>query len=511
MALDGMLEIVQETVVPEVLGAMKMELPEMYNKCKQAQNYVHATIRHKWSRKVYRETRCCLDFNGAFLAIAMKEGSSERFHLDWNNDYNLFAWIAPIGEDWEGGDFCVPQLGYRIPNAVLLVSFSIDGTFVSAAGYGGITIWDLKTGQAVSTPHLPYAPFEKKHVYSSSVSLFFEESEKHVVIFGNMAGQVTVWYWDGLLNMFRMSESQNVYCNHPKHIMSMDVLQGRVPTNKDGFFVTSTSDSSVGVWKMNSKLILSNASCTIIVFSKAGGSFLQLNGSTGEPSWIRKEGPECMDSVALDESRGIFAAWTGNVGNVKQVAFAEEGSTLVIRTDYASAEVFSLDSGKRVQSLPYPGGSLVQYITTLTLPSSYLVAIVGSMKWKPAQVVVFMKKRFVNKSHSLLCPSLYTVIVWVVISLIIVRPLPVLSFVSHLSDGFPVFQPSPYVWTSQNSNAVDAPATFIPVTKRELVTYIDFDTIQVTFTSKLESYNPPGTSSITHSDKDEELTTIALH
>ncbi|KAF5335893.1 hypothetical protein D9758_017540 [Tetrapyrgos nigripes] len=207
--------------------------------------------------------------------------------------------------------------------------------------------------------------------------------------------------------------------------MSMDVLQGRVPANKDSFFVTSTSDSSVGVWKMNSKLILSNvfkvslppafvpqtvkfcqALCTIIVFSKAGGSFLQLNGSTGEPSWIRKEGPECMDSVALDESRGIFTAWTRNVGDMMQVAFAEDGSKLVIGTDYALAEVFSFDSRKRVESLPYLGGSLVQYITTLTLPSSYLVTIVGSTKWKPAQVVVFMKKRFVNKSHSLLRPSL---------------------------------------------------------------------------------------------------------
>ncbi|KAF5333748.1 hypothetical protein D9758_017913 [Tetrapyrgos nigripes] len=321
-------------------------------------------------------------------------------------------------------------------NAVLSVSFSIDGTFVSAAG------------QAVPTPHLPYAPFERKHVCSSSAWFFFEESEKHVVIFGNMVGQVNVWYWDGLLHMFRMSESQTVYRNHPEHVMSMDVLQGRVPTNKDGFFVTSTNDNSVGVWKLNSKLVLSNvfkvglpptfvprtvqfcqASCTVFAFSKAGGSFLQINGSTGEPAWIRKEGPDCMDSVDLDEGRAepiiTFQNKGCNVGDVKQVAFAEDGSTLVVGTDSASAEVFSLDSGKRVQSLSYPGGSF--------------------------------------------------------------------------------------------SSAVDAPATFadlpatVPVTERELVTYIDFDTVQVTFTFKLESYNPPGTSSVAHSEEDEELTTIALH
>ncbi|THU94961.1 hypothetical protein K435DRAFT_588115, partial [Dendrothele bispora CBS 962.96] len=56
-----------------------------------------------------------LDFNGAFLCIAVKEGSSEIPHLDWNDDPNSFAWITAVGKGWEGGDFCVPQLGYRVP------------------------------------------------------------------------------------------------------------------------------------------------------------------------------------------------------------------------------------------------------------------------------------------------------------------------------------------------------------------------------------------------------------
>ncbi|THU81781.1 hypothetical protein K435DRAFT_692843, partial [Dendrothele bispora CBS 962.96] len=56
-----------------------------------------------------------LDFNGAFLCVAVKEGSSELLHLDWQDDPNAFAWIVPVGKGWTGGDFCAPQLGLRVP------------------------------------------------------------------------------------------------------------------------------------------------------------------------------------------------------------------------------------------------------------------------------------------------------------------------------------------------------------------------------------------------------------
>ncbi|KAK7433590.1 hypothetical protein VKT23_020694 [Stygiomarasmius scandens] len=53
-------------------------------------------------------------------------------------------------------------------NAIQSVSFSADGAFIAAVGYGGVTIWDLKTSETVASPHLPYEPKNPKHVYSSS-------------------------------------------------------------------------------------------------------------------------------------------------------------------------------------------------------------------------------------------------------------------------------------------------------------------------------------------------------
>jgi hypothetical protein len=58
--------------------------------------------------------RPSLAFGGAFFTVAVKEGSSEVVHLDFNDDPNGITWIIPLG-DWEGGEFCVPQLNMKIP------------------------------------------------------------------------------------------------------------------------------------------------------------------------------------------------------------------------------------------------------------------------------------------------------------------------------------------------------------------------------------------------------------
>ncbi|KAF5343190.1 hypothetical protein D9758_016920 [Tetrapyrgos nigripes] len=249
------------------------------------------------------------------------------------------------------------------------------------SGYNGVSIWDLNTSRAVATPHLPHEPSEKKHVYCSSTWLFFEDGQHHVFIMGNMAGQVTIWNWDIL-------GCENVYRN------ATEQVSARVTADKDAFFVTST------IWKMTSKLEISNVFRVdlpldviprTVQFSPASCSVLQLNGRTGDLSWMKKEGPRQMDSVVLNESKDIFAAWTGKhaatyrlsdaehlttfhnegsyIGNAKQVAFTEEAHSLVVGTNYAMAEVFSLASGKHVQSLPYPSKSLVHYVAVLLDPS----------------------------------------------------------------------------------------------------------------------------------------------
>lgn len=59
-------------------------------------------------------SRPCLNFGGIFCTVAVKEGASELLHLDWNDDEDNMAFVLPVG-DWEGGEFCSPQLGEKIP------------------------------------------------------------------------------------------------------------------------------------------------------------------------------------------------------------------------------------------------------------------------------------------------------------------------------------------------------------------------------------------------------------
>jgi hypothetical protein len=51
---------------------------------------------------------------GPFFALAVKESGSGVVHLDWNDNRGIYAYIFAVG-DWEGGEFCIPQLGIKIP------------------------------------------------------------------------------------------------------------------------------------------------------------------------------------------------------------------------------------------------------------------------------------------------------------------------------------------------------------------------------------------------------------
>lgn len=55
-----------------------------------------------------------LDFDGTFFTVAVKEGSSEVVHIDFNDDCKNVAFVVPFG-DFTGADLCIPQLNTRVP------------------------------------------------------------------------------------------------------------------------------------------------------------------------------------------------------------------------------------------------------------------------------------------------------------------------------------------------------------------------------------------------------------
>lgn len=60
------------------------------------------------------QARPSLNMGGPFFTIAAKEAGSGVIHIDWNDDRAVYAFVFAVG-DWEGGEFCVPQLGIKIP------------------------------------------------------------------------------------------------------------------------------------------------------------------------------------------------------------------------------------------------------------------------------------------------------------------------------------------------------------------------------------------------------------
>lgn len=57
-----------------------------------------------------------VDFEGAFFTVAIKEGSSEMPHLDFNDHPHSMTWVVPLGR-FGGGHFVSPQLRRTIPVA----------------------------------------------------------------------------------------------------------------------------------------------------------------------------------------------------------------------------------------------------------------------------------------------------------------------------------------------------------------------------------------------------------
>jgi hypothetical protein len=80
----------------------------MLNNVSRAHKRVQAWLARELS------LRPALDFDGAFFALAVKEGSSERIHIDFNDAKKTMTWVWAVG-DWEGAEFAAPQLGIVVP------------------------------------------------------------------------------------------------------------------------------------------------------------------------------------------------------------------------------------------------------------------------------------------------------------------------------------------------------------------------------------------------------------
>ncbi|KJA16317.1 hypothetical protein HYPSUDRAFT_71417 [Hypholoma sublateritium FD-334 SS-4] len=107
-AIDAFLKTVNKYVAPRIETFFKDNFPDQYNRQKRAYQHVACKLKNAYT------SRPELNFGGTFFTVAVKEGSSERVHIDFNDDCKNVAFVVPFG-DFQGADLCVPQLKTRVP------------------------------------------------------------------------------------------------------------------------------------------------------------------------------------------------------------------------------------------------------------------------------------------------------------------------------------------------------------------------------------------------------------
>ncbi|KAG2088303.1 hypothetical protein BD769DRAFT_1671078 [Suillus cothurnatus] len=107
-AIDVLLRFIKTYIAGKIGGVFKQHAPAQWEALCGAQNRVLNELgsQFEWGPN--------LDMGGAFFTVAAKEAGSGITHIDWNDVRAIYAFVFAVG-DWEGGEFCAPQLGIKIP------------------------------------------------------------------------------------------------------------------------------------------------------------------------------------------------------------------------------------------------------------------------------------------------------------------------------------------------------------------------------------------------------------
>ncbi|KAJ7685268.1 hypothetical protein DFH06DRAFT_1028808 [Mycena polygramma] len=109
--IDAFLRLVQEYMVPKARRLLMKYAPQQIEILAPVYERVHRVLASELA------DRPALDFGGLFFVVAVKEGSSEFIHIDFNDPLALVTLIWVVsrpGSTWTGGEFCAPQLKGKV-------------------------------------------------------------------------------------------------------------------------------------------------------------------------------------------------------------------------------------------------------------------------------------------------------------------------------------------------------------------------------------------------------------
>ncbi|KAG1722284.1 uncharacterized protein EDB91DRAFT_1063976, partial [Suillus paluster] len=106
--IDTLLQYIGDFVAPKIGSVFKQHTPTHW----EAMQKAYERVKHILASDLL--DRPSLDLGGNFFSVAVKEGGSGLVHLDWNNSKVIWCFVFAVG-NWEGWEFCTPQLGIKIP------------------------------------------------------------------------------------------------------------------------------------------------------------------------------------------------------------------------------------------------------------------------------------------------------------------------------------------------------------------------------------------------------------
>ncbi|KAG2063698.1 hypothetical protein BDR04DRAFT_953995, partial [Suillus decipiens] len=108
VAIDALLKYIGDFIAGKIGSVFEAHAPDQWDLMQRAYERVQRLLATDLL------ARPSLDFGGAFFAVAVKEGGSGLVHIDWHDSHAIWAFVFAVG-DWEGGEFCAPELGIKIP------------------------------------------------------------------------------------------------------------------------------------------------------------------------------------------------------------------------------------------------------------------------------------------------------------------------------------------------------------------------------------------------------------
>ncbi|KAF5334426.1 hypothetical protein D9758_017872 [Tetrapyrgos nigripes] len=334
--------------------------------------------------------------------------------------------------------------GHR--DAILSLSFSLDARFLAVVGLHGIAMYKMSSsppGGEVTIPHVSTNPQDPKNLFTASAWLLFQNGSRHIVVVGNMNGDVVLWEWRTDHKCFetfiKIPAQASRDGDRPQapdgQVMFLDVYERIVPDHHHGRIAASFSSRVVTVWSVSiaSKEVTEVfrvslkdsfipvtvkflSKLDLLVFKAKSGDICILDQKTGATKGRHIVAGEFLGQVCFNDRQDAFLVWTGKSfemfslenrqllrvfgGNTsqshlpRQVQFIEEGRLVLGGAETGCALLYDRDSGKLVQSLPLSSRK-VQTVTDQASASSkhYFVAIAGSTISESNKVKVFFKLR----------------------------------------------------------------------------------------------------------------------